>query len=350
MNLATILRKRGHDIAVVSVMPFLDLEAQIKATGTDTFTLHVHSKLQLAPAVRRYTAIVRAWRPDIVHAHLASSILLSRISRLFAPVPLLIGTSHSTHEDRQLTYFFYRITNRLGDKWSSISRAGIDAHERAGAVPAGTGLHVHNGIDLSCFVRSPDLRRSLREEMGVRDDDFLWLTVGSFRDEAKDYDNLLHAFVSVTVRHPQARLMIAGDGLLLEAKRELAGRLGLGSAVQFLGVRRDVAALMSGADAFVLASRREGMPIVLLEAAAMELPIVATDVGENAALVVPNVSGFIVSPRSHAELAGAMLRAMERSPEERASMGHVAREHIRASYDIENVATEWMERYVEWLP
>ena len=82
-------------------------------------------------AVRRVGRLTAAWRPDVVHAHLASAILLSRVARPFAPVPLLVGTSHTPHEDRRLTYLLYRITNGLGDRWTSISRAGIEAHERA---------------------------------------------------------------------------------------------------------------------------------------------------------------------------------------------------------------------------
>jgi glycosyltransferase involved in cell wall biosynthesis len=185
--------------------------------------------------------------------------------------------------------------------------------------------------------------------MGATDTEFVWLTVGSFRDEAKDYDNLLRAFAKVSRRRPETRLLIAGEGALLKAKRDLASRLGMGSNITFLGLRRDIDALMSAADAFVLGSQREGMPIVLLEAAAMELPIVATDVGECASLVLPNVSGFIVPTKSNEQLASAMMSMMSRPPEERLAMGRAGREHIRATFDIDQVANDWVHRYSLWL-
>jgi hypothetical protein len=83
------------------------------------------------------------------------------------------------------------------------------------------------------------------------------------------------------------------------------------------------------------------MPIVLLEVGAMELQVVTTDVGESAALVRPLVSGIVVPPKSNAELANAMLRVMDVSPAERASMGRDGREHVRMYFDIETVAAEW---------
>jgi glycosyltransferase involved in cell wall biosynthesis len=230
-----------------------------------------------------------------------------------------------------------------------VSRKGIRAHENARAVPAGQGILVRNGVDLNRFVPSLDQRRSMRPSLGVHDDAFLWLTVGSFRDEAKDYDTVLAAFAQIASARSEARLAIAGDGRLLEAKRQLAQDLGIASVVQFLGLRTDVDALMSAADGFVLGSAWEAAPIVLLEAAAMKLPIVATDVGENAQLVQNGVTGFIVPSKSKALLASAMLRVMDRPLAERIAMGEASRDHVRASFDIECVATNWVEMYSEWL-
>jgi glycosyltransferase involved in cell wall biosynthesis len=349
MDLALALRRRGHAIAVVSVMPFLDFEGRLTDAGVETFTFALRGKLELPFALWRYAALVRKWRPDIVHAHMLSAILLTRVGRLFANVPLLVATSHTPLEFTRHDYWLYRFTHALGDRWTSVSRQGIVAHERARAVPAGQGILVRNGVDLTRFVRSLDRRGALRKALGTRDDFFLWLTVGSFRDEQKDYDTLLRAFARLHSWRPEARLAIAGGGRLLEAKRHLAHGLGIDSVVQFLGIRADVDALMSAADGFVLGSAWEAAPIVLLEAAAMELPIVATDVGENARLVQDGVAGIIVPSKSEEALATAMLRTMDRPSTESVSMGQASRDCVRALFDIEAVTTSWVEMYSAWL-
>ncbi len=349
VDLALALRRRGHDVALVAAMSFLDFEDSLQAAGVSTFRLGVRSKREILTALRRYISVVRQWRPDVVHAHLVNAILLTRIARPFANVPLLIGSSHTPLEPRKVNYLLYRLTHSLGDKWTSVSRAGIRAHERASAVPLGQGILVRNGVVLTRFRASPARRVRVRQELGLQGGDFLWLTIGSFRDEAKDYDNLLGAFARVAKSSPHAHLAIAGEGRLLESKRVLAKTLGIADKVSFLGLRRDVEALMSAADAFVLASMREGMPLVLIEAGAMGLPIVATDVGESSAIVQHGVSGFVVAPRSELELAGSMRQLMELPPDERLKMGEAGRAHVNATFDMEVVVDEWLHIYEQNL-
>src|SRR4051794_24243018 len=97
---------------------------------------------------------------------------------------------------------------------------------------------------------------------------------------AKDYPTMLAAFRAVLDQHPEAVLAIVGDGRLRAELKALAGSLGVGEAVQFLGTRADVARLLNGCDGFVLSSAWEGGPIALLEAAAASVPVVSTRVGE----------------------------------------------------------------------
>ncbi|HEY5940892.1 MAG TPA: glycosyltransferase, partial [Gemmatimonadales bacterium] len=134
-------------------------------------------------------------------------------------------------------------------------------------------------------------------------------------------------------------------GSLQEATETLARALGLGDGVRFLGVRQDVAELMSAADGYVMSSAWEGMPIVLLEAAAAGLPIVATRVGGNAEVVRENESGFLVPARDSDALAAAMLRLIALPDAERRSLGERGREHVRASYGLSLVVDRWLEIY-----
>ena len=123
---------------------------------------------------------------------------------------------------------------------------------------------------------------------------------------------MIAAFAEALQEHPQATLLVAGAGPLEDEVRALARQAGIEDAVRLLGLRSDVAALMQAADGFVMTSRWEGLPMVLLEAGASSLPIVATDVGGSRDAVVDGVSGYLTPVADPAASAGAMVKVMQR--------------------------------------
>jgi glycosyltransferase involved in cell wall biosynthesis len=129
----------------------------------------------------------------------------------------------------------------------------------------------------------------------------------------------------------------------------LTRELGLEDAVRFLGIRNDVPVVMSGADGYVMSSAWEGMPMVLLEAAAAGLPIVATRVGGNHEVVRHEETGFLVPAGDPEALAQAMLRLMELPEAQRREMGDRGRRHVRANYALTRVAERWEGLYREAL-
>ncbi|MDY0392055.1 MAG: glycosyltransferase [Candidatus Bipolaricaulis sp.] len=177
---------------------------------------------------------------------------------------------------------------------------------------------------------------------------FAWLAVGRF-DVPKDYANLLQAFAYVAQARPEAQLLIAGDGPLRPSMEQLANDLGITDRVKFLGIRRDIPALMNAADAYVMSSAWEGMPNVLLEAAASGLPIVATDVGGNSEVVIDGKTGFLVPPKDPEALAQAMVQLMGLPQEERRRVGEAARQYVEANYSLDRVVDQWEALYREFL-
>jgi len=123
--------------------------------------------------------------------------------------------------------------------------------------------------------------------------------------------------------------------------------LSLDDAVRWLGLRRDMPAQLDAADAFVLASAWEGMPLAVGEAMAMERPVVATDVGGVRELV--GDAGLIVPARDFAALAGAMTSTMGQSGEEREEIGRSARERILRHFSVDAAADAWERLYRELL-
>jgi len=179
-------------------------------------------------------------------------------------------------------------------------------------------------------------------------EEFIWLAAGRIA-LAKDYSNLLRAFALVRAAHARSRLWVAGEGTGAEFERvkRLATELGLGDAVRWLGLRRDMAALLDAADGFVLGSAWEGMPLALGEAMAMEKPVVATDVGGVRELV--GDAGVIVAARDSAALGDAMVELTGRSSEDRLRLGRAARARIEQGFGMDARADQWEALYGETL-
>jgi glycosyltransferase involved in cell wall biosynthesis len=181
---------------------------------------------------------------------------------------------------------------------------------------------------------------------------FIWLAAGRLVP-AKDYPNLLQAFSQVRAMFADAQLWIAGVPPDAQVRRTPDGKsaylIGLvakrGSLenVRLLGLCRDMAALFDAADAFVLSSAWEGMPLVVGEAMAMEKPIVATDAGGTHELI--GDAGFIVPPQDSDALAAAMLHLMQEPAEFRQALGHAARLRIDSHFSMEARANDWEELY-----
>jgi len=347
---AAALVRRGHTVAVVSMMPFRAFEASLGGLGVQTFSLGLGGRATVPRALREYLRVLRVFDPDIVHAHLFWSSMFSRMVRLLPPAArgrarVLVCSSHSQAEYPRARYLAYRLTNPLGDAWTSVSREGIAVHEAAGAIPRGSARWTPNGVDLGRFRADPAARLAVRAELGVGER-FMWLALGSFEAEWKDYGTMLRALARVPAG---SLLFIGGDGALLEEKRQLAASLGLAERVRFLGLRPDPERLLQASDAYVMSSQTEGMPNVLLQAGATGLPVVTTNVGEASAIVQDGRTGLVVEPRNPERLAEAMVRIEQMDPARRRELGDAARDYVAASFDFERVVDRWEALYRELL-
>jgi glycosyltransferase involved in cell wall biosynthesis len=161
---------------------------------------------------------------------------------------------------------------------------------------------------------------------------------------AKDHSTLLEAVQLLKARGRPVELILAGDGGLRKEKEALMLSLGLSGSVSFLGTRTDVAELMGASDIFVLATFDEGLPIVLLEAMAAGIPVVATDIPPCREVLDGGRCGILVPPRNPAALA----RTIENLLQDRHQcdkLVRVARQRVCDHYDLQLM----VERYAQLL-
>jgi len=290
----------------------------------------------------RLRALVRERQFDVVHFHLPYTAALGRLAVATLPGagrPAVVYTEHSLWNKAAV---ITKAINRAGvgrdQSLIVVSQAAHDALPPALRVRARVIVHGVSRVQADeLTARRDDIRRQVRTELDLPDTDTLVLTVANFRPE-KGYDVLLDAARLLLDRGVPIRVVAVGGGPIEEEVRARHRALHLGHHVQLLGQRDDVLRLMAGSDAFVLASHQEGLPVSLMEATSMGMPIVATSVGGVPQVVTDGVEGLIVPPGDPQRLADAVQRLVT-DPELRERLGRASRQKS-AMFDVTGASRE----------
>lgn len=343
-HLVTGLNKKGsYKPVVVSMIDPGHVGNLLKQANIPVYSLQMHRGKPGLAAIWRLNQLIRKEKIQIFHTHMFHAILLGRLMKFMNSRLKVVSTIHSINIGGKQREVLLRLTDRLSDINTIISEVARDHLINAGAVPKKRIRMIPNGVNTRLFAPESRTRARKRKELGV-EDEFVWLAVGRF-EEVKNYPNLLQAFKKVRDVYTNTKLYLVGAGPLLEAMQRLAARLGMGECIRFLGLREDIPELMNAADAYVLSSNWEGLPLVLLEAASTGLPVVATNVGGNREIVQHNETGYLVPTGSPEALANQMVELMGLSGELRLGMGQRARDYILSKYDLGKVVDEWEKVY-----
>ncbi len=337
LDLAERMRRRGHSVALMVLRP--PLPEQWPTTLSVTHLNMRKNPVSFLQGFARGRALLREFRPNLVHSHSFHANMVARILHRSTPKIPVVSTIHNVYEGGWLRMLAYRFTDPFSVGTTAVSQAAADRFIRVGAVPRNKCTVIQNGIDAHQF--SPDLERRnrVRTELDLRGC-FVWLAAGRVVP-AKDYPNLLRAFAQVAKAHSHARLWITGPATATEEQwlRSHIASLGVSGSVKILGLRRDMPSLFDAADGFVQASAWEGMPLAIGEAMAMEKPVAATDVG--GACELAGDTALLVPAKNSVALAGAMIHIMGLSSPLLEGMGRFARTRINEHFNIETKADEW---------
>lgn len=292
--------------------------------------------------VPRLAGVFRDFRPDVVHTH--SYVLRYTLPAAWLVRPgAMVHTVHNVAEKEAgpLGRLIQRVAFRHGVAAVAIAAEVARSFEAAyGFAPAAT---IPNGIDVKAFFR-PEARERWRSAHGFDAGDVLVVSVARL-ERQKNPLALMEAFAQAG--EPRARLLMAGEGSLLEAARLKAAQLGIGDRVHFLGVRADVPELLSASDIFVLASDWEGHPLSVMEAMAAGLPVVATSAGGVPELVADGVTGILVAPGDVRALATA-LGSLVQNPQRRRELAEAGRA-ASAHFDVSAMAAAYATLFEEVL-
>lgn len=294
-------------------------------------------------ALGELTRLFRRLRPDLVHTHNPKPGVYGRIAARLAGVPAVVNTVHGLYalpEDkltkRAVVYGLERLAVTCSDAELVQNPEDIDTLRTLG-VPTRTLHLLGNGIDLARFDParvSAERRCELRASMGMGDADVVCGLVGRLVWE-KGYRDVFAAAAELTRRAPQVKVVIIGpldvskDDAVTAAEMDAATRE---SGITFLGMRDDVDELYAAMDLYVLASYREGWPRSAMEAAAMGVPVIATNIRGCRQVVDDGVTGNLVPVGNPAALTEAIVR-LASDEGARRRMGDAAREKAATDFD-----------------
>jgi glycosyltransferase involved in cell wall biosynthesis len=329
---AAVRDREAFDYRAAYLLPWKDrLVPELERRDVPVECLTVHDERDLRWARRLRAALIE--NPvDVVHAHSPYAAGVGRLVVRSLPTarrPRLVSTEHNAWSTfGTATRVLDAVTSPLDDVVITVSADVRDSIR--GPARRRTEVVVH-GVLLE-EVRARGARRDeAREELGVGPDEVLVATVANYVPK-KDYPNLLEAARRVGDLDPSVRFCAVGQGPREQEVHELRHRLGLDERVVLTGYREDAVGVLAGADVFVLASRFEGLPVALMEALALGLPVVATAVGGVPEAIDQGVEGLLVPPGRPDRLAEAITE-LATDPVRRKEMGDAARARS-ADFDI----------------
>ncbi|MDI3542907.1 MAG: hypothetical protein PWP57_510 [Candidatus Atribacteria bacterium] len=304
-------------------------------------------------AFLRLRALLKEQHFDLIHVHTPVAAFLGRLLSRVTYQGKVLYTAHGFHFYRgapRRNWLIYYTAERIASRWTDglivMNGEDFENAQRLGFKPEENLFYVPGvGVDLSPYSDPPAGDRNIREELRIGQDDVVVTCVAEFI-ERKNHDFLLNAWRELTKRCNSAHLLLVGKGERMETLQKRVEKEQI-PRVYFLGYRRDVPQILKETDIAALVSRHEGLPKCIMEAMAMGLPVVASDVRGNRDLVEDGRTGFLVELGDIPGLTKALERLIL-DRELRKAMGAAGQEKIQ-DYSLEKVLAEMNSIYDRYL-
>jgi glycosyltransferase involved in cell wall biosynthesis len=301
----------------------------------DALTATVHNfrgrRLYSPTLWRNVINYVRKHRINIVHTHLLPADIIGRLIARFLGIPV-VSTLHSIPEGFATARFDRYWLERgsalyLSNQLVTVANYVKKQYEKDWHTHSDQVEVIYNAVPIERYIVIPEPSVVINEKSNP-----VIMTVGRLIPD-KAHNLLLDAAYVILQRYPNVQFWIVGHGDELEHLQAQAARLGITKQIQFLGMRRDIPALLAQCDIFVLPSRREGLPLSVVEAMAAARPVVVTDVGGNRELVTHDTDGLVI-PSGDANLLAAALLSLLEHPEKRISIAQAGRKRVQRDFTM----------------
>ncbi|MDD4239526.1 MAG: glycosyltransferase [Desulfotomaculaceae bacterium] len=346
INLAGALNPQMVEVTVCCLFsePFVGIAAK---AGINAFNLTMRNRTDLS-VVGKLASIIRENNFDIVHTHGVRANLLGRLAARQVNRKPVVTTVHSLLE-RDYPGFFRRQLNSITewatrgwtDYFIAVSQ-GLKAKLVSSGVPQDWVTVIYNGIVIEDF--SPSAERGAQRALLGYGPAVPLVGIVARLHPVKGHQYFLEAAQLVLEQRPEVRFVVVGDGPQRQVLEEMAGRLGIAGQVTFTGFVSEVRSLMADLDLLVISSLWEGFGLTAVEAMAMGLPVISTEVGGLPEVVLHGETGLLVPPANSAVLAKGIIWMLEH-PEATAEMTKRASQVVCEKFTAQVMARRTEELY-----
>lgn len=332
-QLCRLQRSNGHDVTVCAYSTLGALGESLRQEG---FTVHVLGEAHPARTMLRYLKLFRAMRPHVVHMHNPAPTLQAAAGARLAGASCIVTTRHSLVSppyDRSAEIKFSIFAWCWLDWVAGICDITCENLRHAPLARRRRIVRVYNGA--AAMKRIPVEARAETE--------FRLLFVGRLA-AVKDLPTLIRAVAIAAERVPDLSLAVVGDGAVRQELEQLTGVLGVADRVRFFGQQLDTPRFFSSADALVMSSTSEGLPMSLLQAMSLGLPAILTDVGGMREVLRLSGGGILTPVGDPEAMADAIVR-LATDRELREGFSRRALEAYRAQFTLEQMDAAYMGLY-----
>lgn len=326
------------DYQVAYVLPWKDqLVGRLGAEGVPVTCIGGRDGKVDLTLIRRLRHLIRSEGIDLVHAHLPATGILAR---LVSPVPVVYTEHNLVDSYRLSTRVLNRLTYRRNAAVTAVSSSVANSARR---YPGPHPIVVENGVDLPSPARAPS---DIRDALGLASHERLVVHVGNIRPH-KGHENLLNAAKSIAeIRDDVVIVSIGGEKYPgdLERLRKAASSLGIDHTIRFLGRLENAVDFVAAADVYVNPADVEGLPVSILEALALETPVVATAAGGVGEVLEHGVTGYLVPIRDPEALTEGILKLLD-SPAIAGDLARRGRQLVLDRFGIERMVRKFESLY-----
>lgn len=340
------LGQQEYDWHIGGLCGLGDMQEEFRRLGTQVvdFSDRRNGSGNLTRRIKDY---VVAYEVKIVHTHTPRTIVAVAMAFAAREQMIHLATKHLLYSaaDRRwgLIYTLLdRFTLYLPHHLVAVSQKMYDEIVAYPGISARRVTVIRNAIDPESYY-VPDQRDSCRSELSLTSESQVIGYAGRI-EKMKRLDLLLEGFSLVRARHPEARLMIIGEGKLRPRLDAFAARLGISHAVIWTGFREDMPRLLAAMDVYVQPSANEGLSLSLLEAMAACKPVIATNVGGAAEVVIDGETGVLIRPGSSSRI-GTAIGALLDDPERRSTLAQAARSHVVREFGMQQTTDAYRNLY-----
>ena len=309
----------------------------LRALGATVDCYEAANNAAILARVGKVGATIREWGADVIHCHLPIAGIVGRLVGKMTGIPV-VYTEHNTQERYHV---LTRKLNLLTLGWNQRIIACSDDVKRSindfSDLPEGYVVSLQNGVNTDRFLRVPPQEVKVLQPLVAHTDKTIIGTVCVFRTQKR-----LHYWIDLATRlyrrNPQLHFVIVGDGPQEETLRTQIAEAGLEDAFTLPGRLSEVRPWLQAMDIYLMTSAFEGLPIAMMEAMSMELPVVATSAGGIGEAVRSGVDGYLRPVEEWSDLEQDVQSLID-NPDERTRMGQNARQRIIDAFSIRRMTT-----------